>query len=62
MAVNPIVAPRLPALENNVAPTSSKLRIINADDNPLPDLNDRYRLASAAPPSAGVSLEEPALG
>jgi len=61
-AVNPIVAPRRPALENNVAPTSSKLRVISAADNPLPDLNDKYRLAIAAPPSDGPSLEEPALG
>ena len=61
-AVNPSVEPRRPALAKSVAPTSSKLRIINAEDNPLPDLNERYRLASAAPASVGPSLEDPAWG
>ena len=36
--------------------------MIIAELSPLPDLNERYRLAMAAPASDGFSLEEPALG
>lgn len=61
-AVNPTVAPRRPALEKRDAPTSSRLRMMRADESPLPDLNERYRLAIAAPASAGPSLDEPAVG
>ncbi len=35
---------------------------MRADESPLPDLNERYRLAIAAPASAGPSLDEPAVG
>jgi len=61
-AVYPSVAPRRPAPENKVAPTSSRFRTISAELNPLPDLKDKYRLAKAAPASEVCSLDEPALG
>ena len=35
---------------------------MRADESPLPDLKARYRLAIAAPASAGPSLDEPAVG
>ena len=36
--------------------------MMRAAESPLPDLNERYRLAIAAPASAGPSLDEPAVG
>lgn len=61
-AVYPTVAEVRDALAKGLAPESSRLRRMRAEESPEPDLKDRYLLTSAAPASVVDSEEEPALG
>lgn len=61
-AVYPTVAAARDTVEKGVAPSSSKLRKMTAEESPDPDLKDMYLLASAAPDSEMDSDDDPALG
>mmetsp|Transcript_11177 Transcript_11177/g.20924 ORF Transcript_11177/g.20924 Transcript_11177/m.20924 type:complete len:104 (+) Transcript_11177:1087-1398(+) len=61
-AVYPTVALVRDALEKGLAPESSKLRRMRAEESPEPDLKERNLLTSAAPDSVADSDEDPALG
>lgn len=61
-AVYPTVAEVRHALAKGLAPESSRLRRMRAEERPDPDLKDRNLLTSAAPDSEVDSDEEPALG
>lgn len=61
-AVNPTVAFDLSTEEKGLAPAFSRLRRMTAEERPDPDLKLRNLLASAAPLSDELSLDDPAEG